>query len=215
MKKYLCFFITTLFLLTACSEDEYQYPPVKLAYLTGYSDRNGALQYVQTDEGDMLPIVQDGSGLSIKPDSLVRMVTNYEATDDGVILYAALTAIAPVPQPAEAFTDGIQTDAADVLAIWMGWDYLNITLNVKAQNQSHVLHFIEEKVEETDESTELYIRLYHDDGNNIPAYTKRAYLSIPLKQYARTDGGNTIIHFSLTTYDGTVKTYDFSYTPHL
>lgn len=209
------FFIITLFILAACGEDEYQYPSVKLAYLTGYGNQNGSLQYVQTDEGDMLPILQDGSGLSTKPDSLIRMVTNYEATDDGIILYAAMTAIAPIPQPAEAFTDGIHTDAAEVLAIWMGWNYLNITLNVKAQNKQHVLHFIEEKIEETDGNADVYIRLYHDDGDDIQAYTKRAYLSIPLKQYAQTDGGSTTIHFALTTYDGTVKTYDFDYTPQL
>ena len=211
MKK--CIFLLMLAMLTACSKEEYHYPSVKLAYLTGYSDSNGALQSVQTDEGAILPVMQDGTGLSLTPDSLIRMVTNYEMTEKGAIVYAALAAIAPVPLPAEQFTDGIHTDAADVLAIWMGWNYLNVILNVKAQNAQHRLHFIEDRIDDNGNRTDVYLRLFHDDGDDVQAYTKRAYLSIPLLPYARTDGGTTSIHFSLNAYDGTTKTYDFDYTP--
>ena len=211
MKKLL--FLLMLVTLAACGKDEYHYPSVKLAYLTGYSDSQGALQHVQTDDGSLLTVAQDATGLAIRPDSLIRMVANYETTEQGTTVYGALAAIAPVPQPAEQFTDGIQTDPAEVLSIWLGWNYLNIILNVKAQNKQHSLHFIEDKVEETDGQTDVYLRLFHDDGDDLQAYTKRAYLSVPLLTYARADGRPTTIHFSLLTYDGTTQAYEFNYTP--
>ena len=193
MKK--CLFLLMLALLAACGEDEYHYPSVRLEYLTGYSDSNAALQSIRTDEGELLPVWRDGTGLSLTPDSLIRMVTNYEVTEEGATLYAAVAAVSPVPLAEDKFTDGVKTDAADVLSIWMGWDYLNIVLNIKRQDGTHLFHFIEDNVE-------------------VPAYTSRAYLSVPLQQYARPDGGPTGIHFSLQTYAGTTETYDFDYIPH-
>ena len=73
---------------------------------------------------------------------------------------------------------------------------------------------IEDNVEEGTGRTDVYLRLYHDSGDDVPAYTSRAYLSVPLRQYARPDGGPTGIHFSLQTYAGTTETYDFDYIPH-
>ena len=201
MKK--CLFLLMLVLLAACGEDEYHYPSVKLEYLTGYSDSNAALQSIRTDEGEQLPVWRDGTGLSLTPDSLIRMVTNYEVTKEGATLYAAVAAVAPVPLAEDKFTDGVKTDAADVLSIWMGWDYLNIVLNIKRQDGTHLFHFIEDNVEEGAGRTDVYLRLYHDAGGDVPAYTSRAYLSVPLRQYARPDGGPTNIHFSLQTYAGT------------
>lgn len=212
MKK--CLFLLMLALLAACGEDEYHYPSVKLEYLTGYSDSNAALQSIRTDEGEQLPVWRDGTGLSLTPDSLIRMVTNYEVTEEGATLYAAVAAVAPVPLPADKFADGVKTDAADVLSIWMGWDYLNIVLNTKRKDGTHLFHFIEDNVDEGADHTDVYLRLYHDAGGDVPAYTSRAYLSVPLRQYARPDGGPTNIHFSLQTYAGTTETYDFVYTPH-
>lgn len=209
-----CLFLLTLVVLAACGEDEYHYPSVKLEYLTGYSDSNAALQSIQTDKGEVLPVWRDGTGLTLTPDSLIRMVTNYEVTEEGATVYSAVAAIAPVPLTAEHFTDGVKTDAADVQSMWMGWDYLNIVLNIRRQNGQHAFHFIEDSVKEAGNRTDVYLRLYHDAGDDVQAYTSRAYLSVPLKQYARTDGGTTGIHFSLQTYAGTTETYDFDYTPH-
>ena len=210
MKK--CLFLLMLAALAACGEDEYHYPPVKLEYLTGYSDGNATLQSIRTDQGEVLPVWRDGTGLSFTPDSLMRMVTNYEMAEEGAILYAAVAAIAPVPLTEDKFTDGIKTDPAEILSIWMGQDYLNIVLNIKRQNGTHLLHFIEDKVEEDGNRTDVHLRLYHDAGGDVPAYTSRAYLSVPLQPYARKDGGITRVYFSLNTYEGATETYKFDYT---
>ena len=55
--------------------------------------------------------------------------------------------------------------------------------------------------------------LYHDDGGDVQAYTKRAYASVPLQQYAEDGIDKVTIYFSLNTYSGKEVTYEFEYTP--
>lgn len=55
--------------------------------------------------------------------------------------------------------------------------------------------------------------LYHDNGGDMEAYTKRAYVSVPLGRYAASAAEPAMIYFSLHTYDGKVKTYQFEYVP--
>lgn len=122
--------------------------------------------------------------------------------------------VSPVPQPAGKFKEGIKTDPADVLSIWMGLDYLNITLSIKSQGGRHTFHFIEDEVVSDVETghKEVYLTLYHDAGHDT-GYTQRAYLSVPLRQYAAEAMEKVTVHFSLYTYSGEIKTYDFDYMP--
>ena len=55
---------------------------------------------------------------------------------------------------------------------------------------------------------------YHDANGDVQAYTKRAYLSIPLRQYAVEGVKKISVHFSLNTYASGIKTYTFDYIPH-
>ena len=55
--------------------------------------------------------------------------------------------------------------------------------------------------------------LYHDDRGDVEAYAKRAYVSVPLRQYTSDIGESVIIYFSFHTYDGEVQTYQFEYVP--
>ena len=213
--------VLLLMMVASCADDDYHYPSVKLEFLTALSGADGALQSVLTDEGERLDVAVDGTGLSFEANAATRIVTNYERVTtssggEGVKLYAGIFPVSPTPRPAAEFKDGICTDAAEVTSIWMGLDYLNILLVIKAQNQSHAFHFIEDQVL-TDAETgncEVYLTLYHDAGDDLQAYTKRVYLSVPLQKYLSEleEGERLTVHFSLHTYDGTVKTYDLDYT---
>ena len=102
-----------------------------------------------------------------------------------------------------------------MLSIWMGRDYLNMTLSIRAQNARHTFHFIQESVERNAVTGKLkvHLMLYHDDGGDVEAYAKRAYVSVPLRQYTYDIGESAIIYFSFHTYDGEVQTYQFEYVP--
>ena len=212
--------VLLLMMVVSCGDDDYHYPSVKLEFLTALSGENGVLQSVLTDEGERLDVAVDGTGLSFEENTATRIVTNYEwitttSGSKGVRLYAGIFPVSPTPRPADEGKEGICTDAAEVTSIWMGLDYLNILLAIKAQNQSHAFHFIEDQVL-TDTETgnrEVYLTLYHDAGDDLQAYTHRVYLSVPLQKYLLDlKGGELTVHFSLHTYDGTVKTYDMDYT---
>lgn len=212
--------IVALCLMLAGCGDDYFVPSVKQDYLTAYSSATGELTSVMTDKGVRLPVLADATNSRIKADSLVRIVCNYteETSSDGIAgirINALVGAVSPIPEPAENFEDGVRTDPADVLSIWMGLDYLNCILEVKAQNQAHYFHFIEEEVE-TDNATghrTVDLLLYHDAGSDLQAYTQRAYLSVPLRQYVSGDVSGVTIRFSLHTYENEVKTYIFDYNP--
>lgn len=205
-------------LMAACGDDSYHYPSVKLEYLTALSGNDGGLQSVQTDAGEWYTVLEDASGMVVTPDSVVRIVANYAtvASDggdmtEGIVLYATTKALSPVPLPADNFADGLHTDAADILSIWMGLYYLNVVLELKVQDATHTFHFVEVSNEVDGTARNVSLMLYHDDGGDARSYTRRAYLSVPLQQYFT--GGVDSLHlsFSLNTYAGGTKTYEFEY----
>ena len=162
-------------------------------------------------DGEEYAVLVDDSHSRIRPDSLVRIVSNYEWVHEeggeGVHLYAVSAAVAPIPLPVDKFPEGVKTDPVDVLSVWMGRNYLNLMLTVKA----HVEDRVDVDIEAHRSSVEL--TLYHDDGGDTPAYSQRAYCSIPLLQYAD-EGVDTVeVSLHVHTYSGEVKTYTFEYRP--
>lgn len=222
MNKSFCWqLLPVLLLLTACSHDDnYRYPSVKAEYLTVFSGKSGRVQSVLTDGGKTYPIFKATKNATIRPDSSARIVGQYEVTTEadgteGVNLYTCQPVISPFPLPANHFKGGVKTDPADVLGIWMGLDYLNITLTVKAQREVHLFHFVEDAVK-TDEETGLCnisLTLYHDAKNDVQAYTRRIYLSVPLRRYITKGVRQVKVHFCLHTNAGSIKTYSFDYIP--
>lgn len=216
------FCVALIYIFASCSGDnDYYYPSVKQEFVTAHSAADGSLQTLVTDEGDTFSILEDASHTKIQADSTVRLVCLYGKEEDtgtqGVKLYSLLKAIAPVPQPAAEFSDGVKADPVDILSLWMGLDYLNMILEIKAQNGTHLFHFVQNEVLTYPDSGERIVRLslYHDAGNDVEAYTKRAYASIPLRQYVEEGITNIIIYFSVYTYSGITKTYQFAYQPKM
>ena len=215
--------------LTACSDgNDYYYPSVKQEFLTAEAGENGALRRVQTDQGIWLSVKEDRSQTLAEPGELVRIVSNYEQIESSVCLYGVLKTIAPQPQPAEKFEEGLHTEPAAVTSIWMGWDYLNLILAVRQQGK-HAFHFIEQEVTEPDAQgvVTVGLMLYHEvQPDALEDYSKRAYASVPLRQYVKEGVRKVKVHFSLQTdrafdepYEkpdseiGEVVTYSFEYIP--
>ncbi|MCD8292530.1 MAG: NigD-like protein [Prevotellaceae bacterium] len=204
-------------LLAACSGDDYHYPSVKLEFLTAYSDAGGALSRILTDDGELLPIVENASSLTTKADTILRIVANYETltTDEGgpgAKIYALARTFSTVPVKAEEFEDELKTLPAGMVSIWPGLDYLNIVLTAKQQG-THTFYYIEQAL--TDDAQtgtrSVQLLLYHDSTSEAEDYSKRAYLSIPLQQYL-TEGVQALaLSFTLYTDEGTWETYNTTY----
>ena len=205
-------------LTTACGGDDYHYPDILQDYMTAHSGADGRLQTVLTDDGTLYDVLNAVTAPDETPDTTLRIVANYACEEDGVggqgvRLYAAQTTVSPLPLPADRFEDGIKTDPASVLSIWMGLDYLNIVLEVKAGGGDHTFHFVEDEVrwDETAARREVCLSLYHDAGDDPQYYTRCAYLSIPLAQYATDDAASLSVRFSLLNYEGEEESYVFEY----
>lgn len=231
-------YLTTLLVLlwgglTACgNEDDFYYPPVRLDFLTATAGTDGTIQLVLADDGSVLPVWEDRSKTRLEAGEKVRIVSNYEvcpnAADElGVRLYAVMKAIAPLPKPAAEFEDGIKLEPASVTSLWMGYDYLNILLSVR-QTGKHALNFIEEEVKGPDAEgvAEVSIMLYHAVQSDEQDYGKKAYVSVPLRQYATEGVKKVKVYFSLysdavsdepyvkpDSEEGEVKTYVVEYVP--
>ena len=215
--RYLLFIVLTGCLATACGEDDnYEYPSVKLEFLTAYSDASGKLTRIRTDAGELLDVVTRTSSATVTPDSVVRIITNYEPAvgsdgTQGVKLYGWATTISPRPKPLDE-NEEMKEAPAEVASIWLGWEYLNILLDVKQQGK-HTLGFVERSFVTEADSGEavLNLSLYHDVTSTVQDYTKRLYLSIPLAGYLTDEIGKLTVHFSLITESGEEKTYSFTY----
>lgn len=215
MKKYCCGLLAVVWswLLVSCGDDDYYYPSVKQDFLTAFYGADGQLEAVQTDDGEKLRVVEDMSGSRADADVSVRIIANYETvlSDNevaGVKLYALSQTISPVPLPADKFEEGIKTEPSEVQSIWRGQDYLNIVLEVRQQGQ-HLLHFVEDEVviDETGGRATVRLTLYHAVSSTVQDYGKRAYLSVPLKQYMVGGVQEVDVYFSVYTYSGCFKTY--------
>lgn len=215
MKKYYCglLVVALLCLFVSCGDDDYHYPSVKQDFLTAFSGSDGRLESVLTDEGETFQIVEDASGLRVNADTAIRIVANYETliADNDVIggkLYALLQTVSPVPLAAAEFEGGVKTEPSEIQSIWLGYGYLNIVLKVKQQGK-HLFHFVEDEVavDRDNGRVTVQLTLYHDISSIVQDYSKRAYLSVPLKQYM-TDGIKDMsVYFRIYTYSDRFKTY--------
>lgn len=215
MKKYCCglLVVVLLCLFVSCGDDDYHYPSVKQDFLTAFSGSDGRLESVLTDEGETFQIVEDASGLRVNADTAIRIVANYETlvTDNDVIggkLYALLQTVSPVPLAVAEFEGGVKTEPSEIQSIWLGYGYLNIVLKVKQQGK-HLFHFVEDEVvvDRDNGRVTVQLTLYHDISSIVQDYSKRAYLSVPLKQYM-TDGIKDMsVYFRIYTYSDRFKTY--------
>lgn len=210
--------LLALFLFMAgCSHDGNRYPSVQLEYVTALTNAAGKVAQFTTDKGRMYKVTGDQTATAYNATQTVRIVANYELQVEGndttAYIYASTAAVAAVPQTADKFKNGVKTDPSSVISVWMGRNYLNIVLGILSQSKQHDLSFVQQSVTiGSDGRRRITILLYHNNNGDVQAYTKRAYLSIPLSQYAGDDKKGAIISFTLNTDSG-LKTYSFDYSP--
>lgn len=192
--------------LTACSNDEedYTYPSIVSEFADVDTDASGRLVSLLTDGGDRLSVA-NASAIStegVTPDTVYRTLVQYVPlpADDGTDsrqaqLYTVQAIPAPLPLPPTDFPDGVKADPLEMQSLWRGGNYLNMILLVKAQKGKHTFCFVEDSltVSPTDGHAMLHLRLYHDAGDDVQAYTQKSYLSVPLSHYAdRLSTGDSI-----------------------
>ena len=219
-KLYMIWLWGLLLLMAACGDDDYYYPSVKMEFVTIEAGDDGRIRTLIPDKGDILPVSQDLTGSTISPNTARRVMSNYETMEEGAKIYSLQSLLTPTPKPKDdpAFKDKEGKDPVEVVSIWLGRDYLNMILNLKASTgKGHIFGIIEDKSElETIGSVDML--LYHDADSDEEYYNRRAYISVPLKQYAESEhpADGIKIKFRYYTYGkeaDVIEDYEFEYTP--
>jgi hypothetical protein len=190
-----------LMILAACgSDDDYVYPDLVTSFAEVHTDNEGVCASLTTDDG-LTRTIHAREGLSgLTPDSTYRMVTGYVAlSQDEVELYTAQKTISPIPKLAKEFNE-FHTDPVELTSIWRSGNYLNLVIKAMVKDQSHALHFIDMGIRQEDFHRCLDLMLYHDRNQDVEAFSRTVYLSVPLQGYATSLQTGDSIRFTLTTY---------------
>ena len=204
MKRVKCCFLLLLCMLAleGCKEDKYVYPSVLTEFINIRTDHSGTLKELITDQGEILS-VQQREGLSgLTPDSVYRTVSVYErlesSEEDDAYLYSSQLILAALPLPADQF-ETVRTDPLSIQSIWKSGEYINLVLLPTVKEKPHAFHFIDQGITEANGKRTLNLTLYHDRNNDIEAFTRKVYLSIPLWGYKEVleKGDQVVVQLSL------------------
>ena len=192
-----------------CSDNkDSTYPSVVLEFLTVQTSSTGEMKTALLDSGEKYDILQDESEFKSSPDTTLRMVAYYDKEfadgKKGVHIYGATQAVSPIPKPLDKFEDDIFTDPVNLISLWQGFYYINLIVEVKMQAKKHRFHFIERQntIDLQTKTRSVDLQIYHDSQNDLPAYSSRGYLSIPMEQYLQNDVQKVLITLNMTNYNG-------------
>lgn len=221
MKKqalYIMGLLCMILLQVSCKDDSYTYPSVQLEFISAHTNESGTFDYFINDDNKAYYIENASRFTNMRADTVYRMVCNYEVisapastTKGNASVYALLQPVSVNPVAEEVIAGKVKTDPLEIQSIWKKTsDYINMVLLIKNQGGRHTFHFIDQGITEQDGRKKLTLLLYHDKGNDVEAYTERAYLSAPLLKYKGILSAGDVIDFCINTYDG-MKTYSFTY----
>lgn len=200
-------------LCSGCDDDDnYVYPSVVTEFVDAHVSSSYVIDQFITDQGETLFLENNISAKELQPGSYYRSLSMYERTDTQAKqakAYSLKLVFASTPVPVDKFTYGTKTDPLSIQSIWRGGDYLNIIALPKAQNITHGFQFIQDSVVTREGITNVYLKLYHDQNNDLEAYEQKTYLSVPLKSYSLQEGDS--IYFRVNTYKEGLKTWKFAY----
>lgn len=104
-KLHIVWFWGLLLLMSACGEDDYYYPSVKLEFVTVKAGTDGSIQTLIPDNGEALTVSKDRTGSAISPNTSRRVMSNYETLSNGhtatAVIYSLQSLVTPTPKPAD------------------------------------------------------------------------------------------------------------------
>lgn len=206
------FFLFAASTFSACSEEEYVYPDLITEMVCLKTDSNGCGTQLFTDEGKTWQLSKDYRPDSLTADSIYRIYSRYAPlSDTEAKAYTLQKTISPLPKPGKEF-ENIKTDPVSIQSIWRSGDYLNMVVQVMMKDKNHDFAFIENSIEDNKDGTKtLVITLYHDRKEDVEAFNRKAYLSIPLWSYrGKLNKGDKIL-FHLNTYEEGMTVRNYTY----
>ena len=82
-KLHIVWFWGLLLLMSACGEDDYYYPSVKLEFVTVKAGTDGSIQTLIPDNGEALTVSKDRTGSAISVRRMMLILIGKVQTDSG------------------------------------------------------------------------------------------------------------------------------------
>lgn len=194
-------------------DDDYVYPSVLTELVDGYVNPSGVVESVRTDRGETFFLTNRmAAAKDMETDKTYRFLCVYEPSEETAgeaLVYSLKQVYASAPIPVEEFAEGIKSDPLSMQSFWRGGDYLNMVALPKAQSIAHRFRFVQDSIVTREGITRLYLRLYHDQNNDVEAYEQKVYLSVSLKESLLQQGDS--VCFRVNTYDKGWETWRFAY----
>lgn len=178
-----------LLCVVACNEDEnkYIYPPIISELVEVHTNNQGECSHLLTDQGTWLTIRNRITMTdSLTKDSVYRCSCRYTLHPDNpneAVIYSLRQIPSFHPIAAHSISE-IKSDPLSLQSVWIGGKYLNLALLVKSQKENHSYKVVEDSLKVFMQGGKtLHLRLYHDAGKDVEAYTQIVYLSVPLYHY--------------------------------
>lgn len=215
MRTVKTLFILILLSFISCKgeEDSYIYPPIIFEFATVQTDATGVAVSLKTDKGVTYDVNNFYSKNRLLTNARVRVICYYtlirEDSKTEIDIYSIGKTISPTPEIIR-FEKDRKTDPVNIQSVWLAGDYINSTIQVKAQNKTHYLKFMEDAITLDKGIPTVHITLYHDKNSDLEAYNQTAYTSIPLEKYIKQYPNGFNISYNINTYNG-IETHLFSY----
>ncbi len=203
-------FLVALLFIQCGKDDDYVYPDVLTDFMDIYTNEEAMVDYIHPDASGMLSLERQLSGQSLISDTLYRAVGMYALPDvEGrTLVYSVSLIYAELPI---RLGEGLipYKDSLYVESVYRGGNYLNIVVQPMMQTKAHVYAFVEDSVVTRNGYTSAYFTLAHNQNDDRESFPRRVYLSIPLKQYALSQGDT--IHFFANVYGVGMKEWRIPY----
>ena len=196
-------------LFACCNDDDHDwYANYQMDFLDILTNADGQGTRAVTDAGDTLTLLSTLKGLAA--DTAYRYVAVFVKENGGIRFSSAVEALAPHPFSAGRIT--MKTDSVKMQSIWKVGRYINITLNILAKNKAHIFGFEQTSFDEENGHKHLRITLYHNRNQDVEAFTRTSYLSLPLWCYSDAmEQGRDSVHIAVNEYGNGPTTYSFAY----
>lgn len=214
VKKILFIVIPLTFIYGCDKDDDFVYPDLYREFVTFKTDANGTVSDFTNDAGSSWSISPVKGLMNLTADSTYRVVARYvpDTPEKNMAqLYGSEGVIAPVP--IKMAQTNINTDPVKIQSLFRGGDYINMVLNVLVKDKAHKYHFIQTSVEEINDgmNRKVTFLLYHDNNDDVPAFYRTVYCSIPLWPYKQVLTNGDEIEVDINTYDDGVVKRVFNY----
>lgn len=183
--------------LTACQDDEENYPSIITEFVDVLSNADGRLIRFTTDHGQTYQVTNSIDGFD--PNAVYRAVCGYVPEEDS---YATIYQLLNVALLRDS-TLVLRRDPIRLHSVWSAGSYINMQLAPLGQGGRQYWGYAIDSIT----PRHVHLSLHHSQNGDPTSYTQNVYASIYVKRIEGYNAGDSI-SLAISTFDG-IRHYIF------